>query len=118
MPHLIGRRAVLAMPSQPRCHIAVPLTRAVLGPILCRVTVNPVAGCGSPNQQRRDSAHPSAGAFFVPAERSMAGRAGEPSGSPGSFAPVFHTLRGSSPISRVEAGGGELLTSAKEFHHV
>lgn len=118
MPHPLGRRAALAMPSQAWCHITVPLTRAVLGPILCPVTVNPVAGCGSPSQQRRISAHPLAGAFFVPAKRSMAGRAGEPSGSPGSFAPVFHTLRGSSPISRVEAGGDELLTSAKEFHYV
>lgn len=57
------------------------------------VTAKSVAGFGDPNSQRRTSAHPVAGAFFVPATQSYGGCAWEGFGPAGFLCDRFANLR-------------------------
>lgn len=118
MPHPIGRRAALAMPSQARCHITVPLTRAVLGPILCPVTVNPVAGSTKPESAKAHQRPPLRRRFFCARETLYGGPRGGAFGLAGFLCPGLGRPARFASNSQRPMGGGELLTSAKEFHHV
>lgn len=82
------------------------------------VAAKSVAGFGDPNSQRRTSAHPVAGAFFVPAIQSYGGCAWETSVSAGFLCDRFANLRTVTSIFLARDVGGSNHKGATPMQYV
>ena len=82
------------------------------------VAAKSATGFSRPNSQRRTSAHPVAGAFFVPAMQSYGGCAWEAFGPAGSLCGRFANLRTVTSIFLARDAGGSNHKGATPMQHV